>query len=187
MVADGLIFIDPRNQPGVTNWNIALTEKGEKAVLGEEWLPEDVDSYLTRLCGKIPGLDRAIEMYMKEAILAFNGSSPTEWCFWVHTDVVLFQCQSFTDAQTMEENQTREQLPVIAHLIQNLLDFLISWEICVPFRDSPAHARNLNRIIRNHAPLFRFCKRGAKPHIGFAVSLRCAVRIANAVPPHMHV
>ena len=72
MVADGLIFIDPRNQPGVTNWNIALTEKGEKAVLGEEWLPEDVDSYLTRLCGKIPDLDRAIEMYMKEAILAFN-------------------------------------------------------------------------------------------------------------------
>ncbi|MFC0037662.1 hypothetical protein [Actinomadura rayongensis] len=72
LVAEGLAYLDPSQQPSTDNWRWKLTEAGMQAIEGGSWEPRDTEGYLRRLKHRIPDLDPAAVRYVKEALRAFN-------------------------------------------------------------------------------------------------------------------
>ncbi len=73
LVAEGLVYLDPAGQGSSTdNWRWCLSAEGRHAVQGGTWEPQDSDGYLNRLRRAMPDMDAQIEMYLTEALLAFN-------------------------------------------------------------------------------------------------------------------
>lgn len=73
LVADGLVYLDPAGQGSSTdNWRWCLSAEGRRAAQGGTWEPRDPDGYLDRLRRAMPDMDSQIEMYLTEALLAFN-------------------------------------------------------------------------------------------------------------------
>lgn len=73
LVGQGLVYLDTARQGSSTdNWQWCLSSDGRKAVQGGSWEPRDASGYLARARREIPNLDRLVELYLTEALSAFN-------------------------------------------------------------------------------------------------------------------
>ncbi len=74
LVGDGLVYLDTAGQgSGSDNWQWRLSADGRRVAEGGTWEPRDPDGYLARIHGEIPDLDELVQLYLTEALQAFNG------------------------------------------------------------------------------------------------------------------
>ena len=71
LVAQGLAYID-MSQPAPTNWELKLTPAGRAVLTDEQYNPSDPAGYLQKLRAAIPELSPTVEMYLREALIAFT-------------------------------------------------------------------------------------------------------------------
>ena len=71
LVGSGLVFVD-YSQTAPENWKWVLTHRGHVvAKTGDEYQPDDPDSYLVRLRERIPRVDDLVMLYCEEALKAY--------------------------------------------------------------------------------------------------------------------
>jgi hypothetical protein len=118
------------NHPAFDRYNV--TERGLEWAKGDDPLPEDISGYMKFLHGRIPNLDKVVEQYIADGLLAFERGAhfaaavmlgtASEKAIYLLADAMVGALKHQTSVKKLQELMTCRSLNLLFTFVRDALD-----------------------------------------------------------------